>query len=120
MKELHELGGGLFEIANHTEHHKGVAGLSHQELTDELAAIDAQCAAHGLSPTTTFCYPGYGNTPQAVETLQQYGIGFARRGSTQPNLWAKDTGDSPQGGDVLRGITYDPTLVSSLSRTFLR
>ena len=67
MKELHELGGGLFEIANHTEHHKGVAGLSHQELTDELTAIDAQCAAHGIPPTTTFCYPGYGNTPQAVE-----------------------------------------------------
>ena len=53
-----------------------------------------------------------GYTPEAVQTLQQYGIGFARRGSTQPNLWAKDTGDSPQGGDVLRGITYDPTLVS--------
>ena len=41
-----------------------------------------------------------GNTPVAVETLRRYGIGFARRGSTWPNLMEKDTGDSPQGGEV--------------------
>eukprot|EP01043_Picozoa_sp_COSAG02_P095988 COSAG02_NODE_32311_length_518_cov_1.081146_1_plen_74_part_10 len=26
----------------------------------------------------------------------------------EPNLWARDTGDSPKGGEVLRGIAYDP------------
>ena len=85
VKQLEQLGGGRFEIANHTEHHKGVAGLSNEELVAELEAIDQRCKEYAIPPTSTFCYPGYGNTPEAVETLRQYGLGFARRGST--GMW---------------------------------
>lgn len=82
VKELEQLGGGRFEIANHTRSHRGVAGLSHEELVAELQVIDQRCEQYGLPRTCSFCYPGYGNTPEAVETLRLYGMGFARRGST--------------------------------------
>jgi peptidoglycan/xylan/chitin deacetylase (PgdA/CDA1 family) len=81
VRELHTLGGGRFEIANHTQHHRGVPALSHEELTAELRAIDESAAGQGLPPTSTFCYPGYSNTLAAVETLRLYGMGFARRGT---------------------------------------
>jgi peptidoglycan/xylan/chitin deacetylase (PgdA/CDA1 family) len=58
VRELEVMGEGRFEIANHTEHHAGVVGLSHDELVAELAVIDKRCEEHGLPPTSTFCYPG--------------------------------------------------------------
>jgi hypothetical protein len=82
VKELEQMGAGRFEVGNHTENHRGVAGLSHDDLIAELEVIDQRCEEYGVPPTSTFCYPGYGNTPEAVETLRQYGMGFARRGST--------------------------------------
>ena len=108
VRELHEMGEGRFEVANHTKNHRGVPGLSREELMAELQAIDQSAAGQGLPPTSTFCYPGYSNTLAAVETLREYGIGFARRGSTEPNLFEKDTGDSKTGDNALRGLAYDP------------
>ena len=118
VKQLDRLGGGRFEIANHTEHHAAVTALSHDELTRELQAIDARCAEHDIPPTSTFCYPGYHNTPAAARTLQTYGMGFARRGSTWPNLMADDVGD-PGGihgkaGETHRGLPYDPAVHAPL------
>ena len=49
VRELHDMGEGQFEVANHTKTHRGVAKLSHEELTQELRAIDRRAAAHAAA-----------------------------------------------------------------------
>ena len=71
VRKLHDLG---FEIGNHTRQHKSVANQSREELLSDIRYIDRQCNRYGIPIPTTFCYPGYTNTPEAVDVLKERGF----------------------------------------------
>ena len=96
IRELHEMG---FEIGNHTQYHRGVSQISGEELKSSVRHIDKRCAEHGISKPTTFCYPGFGHTLEAVKALDEHGFLFARRG-VRPEY--------DEGGEGSRGPAYDP------------
>jgi putative heme-binding domain-containing protein len=96
IRELHDMG---FEIGNHTQHHENVARLSQERLTASVKHIDQRCIENGIPKTTTFCYPGYHHSLEAVRTLEGLGFLFARRG-VGPEF--------PDGGEGARGPAYDP------------
>ena len=56
VRGLHDDG---FEIGNHTRHHRNVTQQPAEELSADLAHIDARCETYRISKPTTFCYPGY-------------------------------------------------------------
>ena len=88
-----------FEIGNHTQYHRGVSQISGEELKSSVRHIDKRCAEHGISKPTTFCYPGFGHTLEAVKALDEHGFLFARRG-VRPEY--------DEGGEGSRGPAYDP------------
>src|SRR5687768_10215888 len=55
IAELHRDG---FEIGNHTRDHKSVSSANLAGLREQVDAINAQCAAHGIPKPTSFAYPG--------------------------------------------------------------
>lgn len=96
IREIHDMG---FEIGNHTQHHRGVKGLSGEELKASVRFIDQRCVEHGIPKPTTFCYPGFGHSAEAVAALDELGVQFARRG-VRPEY--------SDGGHGSRGPAYDP------------
>jgi peptidoglycan/xylan/chitin deacetylase (PgdA/CDA1 family) len=77
IAELHRDG---FEIGNHTRDHKGVSKLNLAGLREQIEAINAQCAAHGIPAPVSFAYPGNAIDPSAFPVLEELGFRFARRG----------------------------------------
>src|SRR5687767_15853490 len=55
IAELHRDG---FEIGNHTRDHKGVSKANLAGLREQVEAINAQCALHGVPKPVSFAYPG--------------------------------------------------------------
>lgn len=100
-EEVAELGAMGFEIGNHTRAHKSVAKQSPQELRGDIDHIDRRCEEHGITPPETFCYPGYTNTPEAVEVLRERRFAYARRGTAPEYEYDNEGG---------RGPAYDPQL----------
>lgn len=95
-RSLHDDG---FEIGNHTRRHRDVREQSRAELRADLDHIDQRCQACGISKPETFCYPGYHNSPEAVEVLADWGFLFARRGVDPEYPYPSEGG---------RGPAYDP------------
>jgi peptidoglycan/xylan/chitin deacetylase (PgdA/CDA1 family) len=77
IAELHRDG---FEIGNHTRDHMGVSRTNLDKLPEQIEAINARCAEHGIPRPTSFAFPGNAITPEALPILQRLGIRFARRG----------------------------------------
>jgi peptidoglycan/xylan/chitin deacetylase (PgdA/CDA1 family) len=77
IAELHRDG---FEIGNHTRDHMGLTKANLPELQEQVDAINAQCAAHGIPTPTSFAYPGNTISPGAPGALADLGFRFARRG----------------------------------------
>jgi peptidoglycan-N-acetylglucosamine deacetylase len=98
-EEIAELDKRGFEIGNHTRAHKNVTTQSDDELVADIQHIDDLCAKHGIRKPTTFCYPGYTNSPEAAEVIRLHGFAFARRG-TEPEI--------PYDREGGRGPAYDP------------
>jgi peptidoglycan/xylan/chitin deacetylase (PgdA/CDA1 family) len=98
VRDLHDQG---FEIGNHTQHHTGVANQTSEELRRDIDHIDRQCEKSGIPLPVTFCYPGYSNTPEAVEVLRNRGFQFARRGTAPEYPYNREGG---------RGPAYDPSV----------
>ena len=96
IRKLHDMG---FEIGNHTQHHRGVASLSPDELKVSIRHIEKRCAQYDIPKPVTFCYPGFGHTAAAVKALDEVGFQFARRG-VRPEY--------EEGGRGSRGPAYDP------------
>jgi peptidoglycan-N-acetylglucosamine deacetylase len=92
--ELHRDG---FEIGNHTRDHMGLSKETLPKLKEQVDAINAQCAAHGIPPTTSFAYPGNSIDPGAIQALADLGFRFARRGGA-PEYPYKDG----------NGFAYEP------------
>jgi len=96
IKELHQDG---FEIGNHTRDHLGVSAKTLGQLREQVEAINARCAEHGIPRPISFAYPGNAITPGALPILKELGIQFARRGGApeHPYEWG-------------RGFAYEPNL----------
>ena len=92
VRELHDMG---FEIGNHTRQHKSVANQSGEELLSDIRHIDRQCNHHGIPIPTTFCYPGYTNTLEAVEVIKERGFTYARRGTAPEYPYHREGGRGP-------------------------
>ncbi len=94
IAELHRDG---FEIGNHTRDHLGVVKETLGRLEEQVEAINARCAAHGIHRTTSFAFPGNAIEPAALPILKRLGIRFARRGGAPEYSY--------EGG---RGVAYEP------------
>lgn len=79
IKGLHDAG---FEIGNHTRDHMGVKPGNVNKLSEQLAAIEVQCAKHGIPKPVSFAWPGNAITEKAFPILAQHGIRWARRGGS--------------------------------------
>lgn len=86
-----------FEIGNHTRDHMAVTPASVGRLREQLEAINARCAAHGILRPISFAYPGNGIATNALNLLAELGIRFARRGGEPEHPY--------KGG---RGFAYEP------------
>ena len=75
--ELHRDG---FEIGNHTRDHKGVSKATLAGLREQVEAINAQCAIHGVPAPVSFAYPGNAIEPGSLQIIEALGFRFARRG----------------------------------------
>lgn len=98
-EEVADLDARGFEIGNHTRAHANVATQTPQELLADILHIDARCEEFGIRKSTTFCYPGYRNSPEAVQVLRRHGFAFARRGTDPEYAYDREGG---------RGPAYDP------------
>ena len=87
--ELHRDG---FEIGNHTRDHIALTKANLPRLTDQIEAINAQCAAHGIPAPTSFAYPGNTIDPAALPMLAGLGFRFARRGGAPEYPYAEGNG----------------------------
>jgi len=88
IKELHEDG---FEIGNHTRDHLGISSRTLGQLREQVEAINARCAEHGIPRPVSFAYPGNAITTGALPILKELGIRFARRGGApeHPYEWGR-------------------------------
>ena len=77
IAELHRDG---FEIGNHTRDHMAASKENLPKLKEQIEAINAQCAAHGVPKPVSFAYPGNAIDPGGPQVLEQLGFRFARRG----------------------------------------
>lgn len=77
IAELHRDG---FEIGNHTRDHMSLTRVNLPRLKEQVDAINAQCAAHGIPTPVSFAYPGNTIDPDAIPMLAELGFRFARRG----------------------------------------
>src|SRR5258705_391833 len=94
LAALHQDG---FEIGNHTRDHLGVSVRTVRQLREQVEAINARCAEHGIPQPVSFGYPGNAIVPEALPILKELGIRFARRGGApeHPYEWG-------------RGFAYEP------------
>ena len=75
--ELHRDG---FEIGNHTRDHMAASKENLPRLKEQVDALNAQCAAHGVPQPVSFAYPGNAIDPGGLVVLEELGFRFARRG----------------------------------------
>ena len=94
ISELHRDG---FEIGNHTRDHMEVSKANLPRLKEQVEAINAQCAAHGVPKPVSFAYPGNGIDPGGVRILEELAFRFARRGGAPEYPY--------EGGN---GVAYEP------------
>jgi len=96
IKTLHQDG---FEIGNHTHDHLGVSDKTIGKLREQVEAINARCAEHGIPRPVSFAYPGNAITTSAIPVLKELGIRFARRGGAPEYPYEHG-----------RGFAYEPGL----------
>lgn len=89
IAELHKDG---FEIGNHTRDHMGLSTANLPRVKEQVEAINAQCAAHGIPAPTSFAYPGNTIDPDALTLLAGLGFRFARRGGAPEYPYAEGHG----------------------------
>jgi len=97
--QIAELNREGFEIGNHTRDHMGVSARSLGQLREQVEAINARCAEHGIPRPVSFAFPGNAITPAALPILKSLGFRFARRGGAPEHPY-----------DWGRGFAYEPGL----------
>jgi peptidoglycan/xylan/chitin deacetylase (PgdA/CDA1 family) len=96
IRELHQDG---FEIGNHTRDHLGVSERTLGQLREQIEAINARCAEHGIPRPVSFAYPGNAIVPGALPILKELGFRFARRGGAPEHAY-----------EWGRGFAFEPGL----------
>jgi hypothetical protein len=66
-------------------------------LREQIEAVNARCAEHGIPQPVSFAYPGNAIVPGALPILKELGIRFARRGGAPEHPY-----------DWGRGFAYEP------------
>src|SRR3954465_8438959 len=66
-----------FEIGNHTRDHKAPSAKDRRGPIEQLGAIDARCAEHGIPRPVSFAYPGNALDKDVLPLLRERGIKFA-------------------------------------------
>ena len=94
IAELHRDG---FEIGNHTRDHMGVSKADLPRLKEQVEAINAQCAAHGIPRPVSFAYPGNAIDPGGIRIIEELGFRFARRGGAPEYPYEEG-----------KGVAYEP------------
>ena len=89
IAELHRDG---FEIGNHTRDHMALSKVNLPKAKEQIDAINAQCAAHGIPAPTSFAYPGNTIDPAAIPLLAELGFRFARRGGAPEHPYEEGNG----------------------------
>jgi peptidoglycan/xylan/chitin deacetylase (PgdA/CDA1 family) len=89
IAELHREG---FEIGNHTRDHMGLSKANLPKVKEQIEAINAECAAHGIPTPTSFAYPGNTIDPDAIPVLAKIGFRFARRGGAPEHAYDEGNG----------------------------
>lgn len=77
-EEIAELDKAGFEIGNHTAHHPWIPGLTTDDFRKEITQIEQRCRQYGITPPSTFSYPGGGLADWAYPVLREYGYKLAR------------------------------------------
>jgi peptidoglycan/xylan/chitin deacetylase (PgdA/CDA1 family) len=95
--EIAQLNRDGFEIGNHTRDHKAPSAKDAPGTIEQLEAINARCAAHGIPKPVTFAYPGNALDQEVLPLLRERGIRFARRGGAPEYPYDKG-----------RGFAYEP------------
>lgn len=87
--QIKELSDDGFEIGNHTRDHWSVSARNLDPLREQVEAINARCAEHGIPRPVSFAYPGNAIVPAALPILQELGFRYARRGGApeHPYEW---------------------------------
>lgn len=80
IKSLHDAG---FEIGNHTKRHTGAGKQTPEQFNADVEYIENQCAKYGIPRPTSFCYPGYQISDDAVKVLTDRRYKFARAGGSR-------------------------------------
>ena len=88
-----------FEIGNHTWKHTHVDKMDRAQFTKEVRHVEARVESVGGTRPTSFAYPAYVTSPDAVRTLRELGYRFARIG----------------GGKAYDPAHDDPLLIPSFS-----
>jgi peptidoglycan/xylan/chitin deacetylase (PgdA/CDA1 family) len=96
-EQIAELNRDGFEIGNHTRDHMGVSKANLPRLKEQVDAINAKCAAHGIPRPVSFAYPGNAIDPGSLPILEELGFRFARRGGAPEFPY-----------DEGRGAAYEP------------
>ena len=88
-EQIRQLQDDGFEIGNHTRDHSAVLARTLGQLREQIEAINARCAEHGIPRPVSFGYPGNAIVPGALPILKELGIRFARRGGApeHPYEW---------------------------------
>jgi peptidoglycan-N-acetylglucosamine deacetylase len=81
-----------FEIGNHTRDHMGLSEANLPKAKEQIEAIAAECAAHGIPRPVSFAYPGNAVDPGAVPLLEELGFRFARRGGAPEHPYEQGNG----------------------------
>ena len=89
IAELHRDG---FEIGNHTRDHMALSKANLPKVKEQIEAINAQCAAHGIPRPVSFAYPGNTIDPGALALIEQLGFRFARRGGAPEHPYEQGNG----------------------------
>lgn len=94
IAELHRDG---FEVGNHTRDHLGVSARNLDRLAEQVEAINARCAEHGIPRPVSFAYPGNALDLGALPILKKLGFRFARRGGAPefPYDWGRGSAYEP-------------------------
>jgi peptidoglycan/xylan/chitin deacetylase (PgdA/CDA1 family) len=90
--QIAELHRDEFEIGNHTRDHMALSQANLPKVKEQIEAINAQCAAHGIPRPVSFAYPGNTIDPGALALIERLGFRFARRGGAPEHPYEQGNG----------------------------
>jgi peptidoglycan/xylan/chitin deacetylase (PgdA/CDA1 family) len=96
IADLHRDG---FEIGNHTRDHKGASKADLAGFREQVQAMNAKFAAHGVPAPVSFAYPGNAIEPGGLTIIEALGFRFARRGGAPEYPYEEGN-----------GVAYEPGL----------